>query len=266
MGGDRDPFGRRFADDVDRPIVDAVQRVAERRGIPMARVALASGRASAARSARACASWAATRSCARSPSPGRGPTCPSSCAGPCSPAPGPDLGLPDTAVGLFFAAGGLGVFLGSLAARRLALRLGAGRVLWLMGLAIAPFGVLVALVDRGPALWLAGAGWLVTTFKVGVDNVLKVSFRQSVTPDRLLGRMNATMRVLLTGALAVGAALSGLLGEFASVRAVLWAGAAGLATVWVPIFFSPLRTHRGLPGPEGLTGEGGSHTRRVRQD
>ncbi|WP_405364668.1 aldo/keto reductase [Kitasatospora sp. NBC_00039] len=36
-----DPIGQRFAADVDRPIVDAVQRVAERRGIPMARVALA---------------------------------------------------------------------------------------------------------------------------------------------------------------------------------------------------------------------------------
>ncbi|MER7461758.1 MFS transporter [Streptomyces sp. NPDC097981] len=162
-----------------------------------------------------------------------------------------ELGLSNGVIGLFFAAGGLGVFIGSLSARRLARRFGAGRVLWLMGLAIAPFGFLMALADRGPALWLAVGAWLITTFKVGIDNVIKVSFRQSVTPDRLLGRMNATMRVVLTGSLAVGAALAGLLGEFGSVRAALWAGAAGLATVWVPVFFSPLRSERRLPGPGG---------------
>ncbi|MGW4895888.1 MFS transporter [Kitasatospora sp. NPDC004240] len=159
-----------------------------------------------------------------------------------------ELGLSDGVIGLYFAVGGLGVFLGSLSARWLARRLGAGRVLWLMGLAVAPFGVLVALVDRGPGLWLAAGAWLITTFKVGVDNVIKVSFRQSVTPDHLLGRMNATMRVLLTGSLAVGAALAGLLAELVSIRAALWVGAAGLAVVWVPVFFSPLRTERRLPG------------------
>jgi aryl-alcohol dehydrogenase-like predicted oxidoreductase len=36
-----DPVGRRFFGDGDRAIVDAVQRVAEARGIPMAQVALA---------------------------------------------------------------------------------------------------------------------------------------------------------------------------------------------------------------------------------
>jgi aryl-alcohol dehydrogenase-like predicted oxidoreductase len=38
---DVDPVGRRFDSDSDRPIVDAVQKVAEARGIPMAQVALA---------------------------------------------------------------------------------------------------------------------------------------------------------------------------------------------------------------------------------
>ncbi|MBL1082366.1 MFS transporter [Streptomyces actinomycinicus] len=159
-----------------------------------------------------------------------------------------DLALPGFAIGLFFATGGVGVLLGSLSARRLARLLGAGRTLVLLGVAIAPFGITVALVDRGPALWVACAGWLVTTFKVGVDNVLKVSFRQSVTPDRLLGRMNATMRLVLTGSLAAGAALAGFLGEVFSVRAALWTGALGLALTWLPIACSPLRRLRDIPG------------------
>ncbi|MFI6445707.1 MFS transporter [Kitasatospora sp. NPDC050543] len=158
------------------------------------------------------------------------------------------LNLPNGVLGLFFALGGVGVFLGSLLARPLARRLGAGRVLWLMGLAVAPLGVLVALVDRGPLLWCAAGAWLLTTLKVGIDNVIKVSFRQHVTPDHLLGRMNATMRFLLTGALTAGAALAGLLATVASLRAALWAGALGLAVVWVPIYRSPLRGMRDLPG------------------
>lgn len=38
---DTDPVGQRYDQDVDRPIVAAVQRIAEQRGIPMAQVALA---------------------------------------------------------------------------------------------------------------------------------------------------------------------------------------------------------------------------------
>jgi aryl-alcohol dehydrogenase-like predicted oxidoreductase len=38
---DRDPIGRRLFTDNDEPIVDAVQRIAEARGVPMAQVALA---------------------------------------------------------------------------------------------------------------------------------------------------------------------------------------------------------------------------------
>ncbi|MFI5529994.1 MFS transporter [Kitasatospora sp. NPDC051853] len=159
-----------------------------------------------------------------------------------------DLGLSGGAIGLFFALGGVGALLGSLSARPLARRIGAGRTLCAAGLAVAPFSALVALADRGPGLWLAGGGWLVTTFKVGVDNVIKVSHRQAVTPERLRGRMNATMRLVLTGALATGAALAGLLGELLSTRAALSVGAAGLALAWVPVWLSPLRRLRSVPG------------------
>jgi aryl-alcohol dehydrogenase-like predicted oxidoreductase len=38
---DTDPIGRRYFGEVDRPIVEAVQHVAEARGVPMAQVALA---------------------------------------------------------------------------------------------------------------------------------------------------------------------------------------------------------------------------------
>lgn len=158
-----------------------------------------------------------------------------------------ELGLSAGVLGLYLATGGLGVLLGTTTARRVARVLGYGRAMWLVGLVSAPLKLLIPMIDRGPMLWVAAFAWLLATMQVGLNNVLQVSFRQRVTPDRLLGRMNATMRFLLTGAVAIGAATAGLLGEYAGVRAALWVGAAGLALVWVPTFLSPLRAMRDLP-------------------
>ncbi|HUR01389.1 MAG TPA: MFS transporter [Nonomuraea sp.] len=158
-----------------------------------------------------------------------------------------ELGLPPGALGLFWAAGGAGLLLGARCARPIAARLGHGRTLGLAGLLLAPAALLVPLIDRGPGLWLAGAGWLLAMTKTGMDNVLGVSMRQRMTPDGLLGRMNATFRFLLTGALAIGAAMAGLIGELATVRVTLWVGAVLLAIAFLPVFLSPLRTRRELP-------------------
>ncbi|MBB1257991.1 MFS transporter [Streptomyces alkaliterrae] len=158
-----------------------------------------------------------------------------------------ELGLPEVALGLFLAIAGVGVFLGSLAARPLGRRLGEGRSMWIVGLCVAPFGFLIPFVDAGLMLWPAVAAYLLITFKIGTDNVIKVTFRQTATPPELLGRMNATFRFLLTGSLAIGAALAGLLGETMGVRSVLWAGAALLSVCWLLVFCSPYRNVRQLP-------------------
>ncbi|MGN9837481.1 MFS transporter [Nonomuraea sp. H19] len=155
-----------------------------------------------------------------------------------------DLGLPAGALGLFWAAGGAGLLLGARCARPIAERLGHGRALALAGPLLAPTGLLVPLIDRGPWLWLAGAGWLLAMTKTGMDNVLGVSLRQRMTPDALLGRMNATFRFLLTGALAVGATVAGVIGELATVRVTLWVGGGFLAVAFLPVFLSPLRARR----------------------
>ncbi|MGW7360687.1 hypothetical protein ACWGI0_29680 [Streptomyces sp. NPDC054802] len=112
---------------------------------------------------------------------------------------------------------------------------------------MAPAALALPLVDRGVWLWVAGAGWLSVMFKVGVDNVLGVSLRQRLTPDPLLGRMNATFRFMLTGAIAVGSATAGLLGTFAGLDAALWTGATCLALAFLPVFLSPVRHRRDLP-------------------
>jgi MFS family permease len=159
-----------------------------------------------------------------------------------------EIDVSPTVLGLFLATGGVGTLVGSLLARPLARRIGAGRLSVLAALLAAPCGFGMPFVADGPVLWLAATGWVVVTAVVGTNNVILVSFRQSVTPDRLLGRMTASFRFLLMGALAVGAAAAGALGEAVSPRAALAAGAVAIALVWVPILASPLRKARDLEG------------------
>jgi hypothetical protein len=59
--------------------------------------------------------------------------------------------------------------------------------------------------------------------------------------------MNATFRFMLTGAMAIGAGVAGLIGEFAGVRTALWVGGCCLALAFLPVFLSPVCTRRGLP-------------------
>jgi predicted MFS family arabinose efflux permease len=137
------------------------------------------------------------------------------------------------ALGLFFALGGAGALLGSLTASRVVRRLGEGRALWLPGLLTAPFALAVAAFAHGPGFWIAALGWTITTWKVGLDNVVKVAFRQRAAPAHLLGRVNATFRFLITGALAVGSALAGLIGQYAGVRTALWVATAIISLRWL---------------------------------
>ncbi|WP_285569991.1 MFS transporter [Actinoallomurus iriomotensis] len=147
-----------------------------------------------------------------------------------------DLHLPARTLGAYLGAGGIGLFLGARLAEPVGRRLGPGRTPWILGAVLGPASLAIPFVDHGPALWIAGVAWLLTMTQLGVNNVILVGFRQRITPDPLLGRMNATMRFLLFGALALGSGLAGLLGEFAGTRTALWAGAIVMSLAWLPLF------------------------------
>jgi hypothetical protein len=65
-----------------------------------------------------------------------------------------------------------------------------------------------------------------------------------VVPPAILGRVNATMRFLVMGALPLGALLGGSLGSLIGVRATLVVIAIGLALAPLFVVFSPLRKVR----------------------
>ncbi|MFE3882524.1 MFS transporter [Streptomyces lydicus] len=157
------------------------------------------------------------------------------------------LGLAPGLVGLVLAASAVGGLAGALCAGRLAARFGQARLIWLSPLVTGPFAVLWPLSGRGAGAALFALGSGVVFFGTVVYNVAQVSFRQTVCPPRLLGRMNATLRFLMWGTLPLGALAGGALADAFGARVALVWCAAGFLAVPLPLLLSPLRRMRDLP-------------------
>ncbi|MER5969753.1 MFS transporter [Streptomyces sp. NPDC002055] len=159
------------------------------------------------------------------------------------------LGLSPAAIGLMLSAAAVGGLAGALAAGPLARALGQARIIWLSSLVTGPFALLWPLAGSGAAAALFAVGSGVVFFGAVVYNVAQVSFRQTLCPPRLLGRMNATMRFLVWGTLPLGALVGGAVADAAGPRAAVWVCAVGFLLVPLPLLFSPLRRMRDLPAP-----------------
>jgi hypothetical protein len=77
----------------------------------------------------------------------------------------------------------------------------------------------------------------------------RLSLRQAVTPARMQGRMNATMRWFVWGTIPIGGVLGGVLGSVLGVRAALLVGIVGETLAVLPVLFSPVRRIRAMPEP-----------------
>lgn len=157
------------------------------------------------------------------------------------------LNLSAGTIGVVFTIGSLGGLLGAVMAERVARRVGQGPTIWLSILVSAPFALATPLVQRNWSLWAVAVCWAVIGFFVVVYNITQVSFRQGLCPERLLGRMNATIRFLVWGTMPLGGLIGGVLGSTIGVRPTMWVGAIGMALAFLPAFLSPLRTMRELP-------------------
>jgi MFS family permease len=149
-------------------------------------------------------------------------------------------------IGLLFTLGGVGGVLGALVAGPLARRIGGARAT-IVGILCNVGALLIPLTQPKAGLVFFGVGMLFVAFGATVYNVNQVSFRQRLCPDRLLGRMNATMRFVVWGVLPIGALIGGVLGTAIGLRPTLWIGAAGEAVAGVWLLASPMRSMRDFP-------------------
>jgi predicted MFS family arabinose efflux permease len=161
-----------------------------------------------------------------------------------------DMGMTPGEIGLFFGVFGIGGVLGAFLSGPVTLWLGEGRAIWISAFVTSPWLLLLPAAEPGWRLWLGAFGMGIVGVGSVVYNVNQVSFRQRLTPDRMLGRMNATVRFLAWGLTAVGALIGGVLGELLGARATLWIAAAAISLAFLPVFLSPLRNMRDLPKPD----------------
>lgn len=145
------------------------------------------------------------------------------------------LHLSPVLVGVVLAVGNLGYLIGAAAAPMWVKELGMGRTLALsqLFLAISLFTTPLSLLAAPIAIFAISQ--LLQNVTSEVFNLNQVSLRQAITPRQLQGRMNATVRVGIVGAVPVGTLLGGYLGTTLGVVETMLIGAA--ISLVAPLFF-----------------------------
>jgi MFS family permease len=157
------------------------------------------------------------------------------------------VGLPPAAVGVLLAFGGAGGILGAVCSGAVTRRLGQSRAIWLAPLVTMPGYLLIPLAAPDWRLGLAGFGLVAGGFGIIIYNIAQVSYRQAICPDRLLGRMNASVRFVVWGVIPLGGLAGGSLGEWLGLRGAMWVAVVGEVAAVLWVVCSPLRRMRDLP-------------------
>lgn len=116
------------------------------------------------------------------------------------------LGLGATRFGLLTTGFALGGLIGSFTADRISTRMGQGASLLT---SIVVFTLTLVGSGLASSFWVFWSMGVVLSISVMLWNVITVSLRQSLIPDRLLGRVNSVYRFLGWGMMPIGAALGG---------------------------------------------------------
>ncbi|HRA24626.1 MAG TPA: MFS transporter, partial [Usitatibacteraceae bacterium] len=167
-----------------------------------------------------------------------------------------ELGFSAGHVGLLFMLAGVGSLVAAGAVTPLNARFGFGPtmlaalggtgVAWLV-LGASTGGFVVASLTFGLGLFLLD--FAAMTFFINY-----LTLRQTVTPDRLLGRVTATMICLTVATAPLGGLAGGWVAEHWGLRAaILLAGAGALAMIPLVAWTSPLAKMRTLPGPQEVS-------------
>jgi MFS family permease len=162
-----------------------------------------------------------------------------------------ELGFPPGILGTIFGIGGITSLLGAVLAGRVTRLLGFGPVM-IYTLVIAGLTTMVVGLAQGVTIvsvLLLVTNQLFPDPSLAIYEINQLSLRQTITPDRLLGRVNASVRFAGLAAMLVGTLLGGVLGEMIGVRAtlILGSGISVLAALWLA--GTPIRGLKVAPGP-----------------
>ncbi len=160
------------------------------------------------------------------------------------------------AIGFAFSIGSVGVLLAALMTNRLTSRVGVGRMLVLTAIGFSLAGLPVAVAPDALIFAAVALFGLIGGFCGVAWNINQVSLRQAITPPRMQGKMNATMRFIVWGTIPLGSITGGVLGNVIGLHPTIWVGAIGGLVAFVPVALSSVRTIERMPEPaeDDLTG------------
>lgn len=160
-----------------------------------------------------------------------------------------ELGLSPASMGVIFSLGAVGGLLGAIATPRIVGLLGEARAIPVSAISFSVVAMLLPIAAAVPAFAfpLLVAQSFVASFTVLLYNITQVTFRQRITPPRLLGRMNASVRFVVWGVMPIAALLAGALGTWLGVVATMWIGAVGQLLSAAFVVFAPFWGMRELP-------------------
>lgn len=159
------------------------------------------------------------------------------------------LGLTPVLLGVVISAGGIGALIGAASANRVTRRIGVGPAL-IGGMTVHACTSLLTPLAFGSVPQVTAIllfAQIVGDTMLMIYFVNAVSLRQAVTPDRLLGRVNASFQVVIAAAGPVGFLLGGLLGETIGLRPTLFIAAMGSWIATAILIASPVRHIKLLP-------------------
>jgi MFS family permease len=158
-----------------------------------------------------------------------------------------ELGLSAAEIGIVLGLGNTGFLVGAALAPRISARLGVGPTLVATAALVGWPLLLVPLAPRDAAAAVLVAAFALASFGGVVYNVVGISFFQAITPGRLLGRMNASRRFVVWGAVPLGSLAGGVLAATIGLRETLFVGAIGGCLAFLPLLFSPVRSVQRAP-------------------
>ncbi len=162
-----------------------------------------------------------------------------------------ELELSPAALGGVLAAANAGSLLAATVNGRLIQRFGVGPVLAVSSVVPGLAVLLLPLATPVTAVPILVTSLGVAGFAIAIYNVNQITLRQTVTPDAMQGRMNATIRFLIWGTLPIGTFLGGLLGGVIGLRPTLIIAGLGSTLASLPLILSSLRSMRSVPLAEG---------------
>jgi len=116
-------------------------------------------------------------------------------------------------LGAIFTLEGVAGLVGLWASARVVRLLGVGPTMWLTQVVVALGTLLMPVAQFGQPIVVMGGSLLVIGVAASIQDVNQVTLRQSLTPDRLQGRMNAIYRLFYWGSMPVASFLGGFLGD-----------------------------------------------------